>query len=408
VDVRRLKVLLVSYTHKVGGQATYIAGPPQDCAKYLRERVAKLTFIEQPSPISDDLTLTATVWEHGVQIRIVRCPWGWPRPLEGRNIEERAPWYYLGFKLREVAGTLYLLWKTSDCYDLYIGVEAINTVLGIWLRLWGRVRSVVYDVIDYSPQRFVSPVLNTVFHGLDSWCAAHANYCWNQTALIGQDRARRNPRVAARQLVKPSGMPAARIQQRSNDQVTRTDLIYVGTLQARDGVWVMLEALPIILRAVPAATLRIIGNGNEEAAMKHWLADRGLIAHVKFLGMIGDPEAVESWVAKSGVALAPYRDDPGSVKRYNDPSKPKLYLACGVPVVITQVPPVAEEIQRDGAGVAVAGDPEAFAQGVLRLLTDQPFYQACRHGATRLAARYTWERIFDDLFAQMEAVVTHG
>lgn len=408
MELRPLKVLLVSYTHKVGGQATYIAGPPQDCARYVRERVAKLAFIEQPNPISDDLTLTATIWERGRPTRIVRCPWGWPRPREGRNIEERAPWYYLGFKLREVAGTLYLLWATRDHYDLYIGVEAINTVVGIWLRLWGRVRGVVYDVIDYSPQRFASPVLNALFHRLDGWCAAQADYCWNQTALIGQDRARHNPRVAARQLVKPSGMPAARIRQRPDDQVTRTDLVYVGTLQARDGVWVMLEALPTVLRAVPTAVLRIIGNGNEEAAMQQWVAERGLGRHVEFLGMIGDPDAVESWVAKSGVALAPYRDEPGSVKRYNDPSKPKLYLACGVPVVITQVPPVAEEIHRAGAGVAVAGEAEAFAQGVLRLLTDESFYQACRRGAARLAARYSWERIFDDLFAQMEAVTTHG
>ncbi len=142
--------------------------------------------------------------------------------------------------------------------------------------------------------------------------------------------------------------------------------------------------------------------------MKQWVAERGLSQHVEFLGMIGEPGVVESWVAKSGVALAPYRDDPGSVKRYNDPSKPKLYLACGVPVVIPRVPPVAEEIQREEAGVAVSGDPQAFGQGILRLVTDEVLWQVCRRGAVRLAARYTWERIFDDLFAQMDAVVTHG
>ncbi len=407
MDLHHRKVLLVSYTHKVRGEPTYMAGPPQDCARYLRERAAKLTFIEQPNPISDDLTLTATVWERGALVATVRCPWGWPRPREGRNIQDRAPGYYLGFKLRELLGTLYLLWKTHDRYDLYIGVEAVNAMLGVWLRGWGCVRYVVYDVIDYSPQRFASSWLNRLFHGMDGWCAARVDACWNQTPLVGQERARRHLRGLSRQLVKPSGMPAERVWSLPDEQVERTTLTYVGTLQARDGVWGMLEALPVILRTVPTCRLRIIGSGNEELAMKRWVAARDLSRHVEFLGMIGDPAVVESWVAKSRVALAPYRNDPGSVKRYNDPSKPRLYLACGTPVVITRVPLVADEIHREGAGVAVEDAPQALAQGVLRVLTDEAFYRTCRQGAVRLAACYTWERIFDRLFASMNGAAAH-
>ncbi len=141
--------------------------------------------------------------------------------------------------------------------------------------------------------------------------------------------------------------------------------------------------------------------------MRRWVVEHGLASHVIFLGMIGEPAVVEQWTAKSGVALAPYQDEPTSVKWYNDPSKPRLYLACGTPVVITKVPPVAEAIAREGAGVAVSGDPQAFAQGILRLLTDEAFYQACRRGASRLAAQHTWERIFDQLFDTMSPLITH-
>ena len=401
MEPSQLKALLVSYTYKVNGRPTHIAGPPQDCARYLRERAVKLTFIEQPSPISNDLTVTATVWQQGHPVRVLRCPWTWPRLQDGRNIEQQAPGYYLGFKLSEWLATLYLLVRTWDRYDLYIGVEAVNAVVGVWLRRCRRVRWVVYDVIDYSPERFASPRLNRVFHWLDRWCAARVDFCWNQTVRVEQARAQRDGRLRSRQLVKPSGVSADRIRPLPLEAVERHVVIYVGTLQARDGAWLMLEALPAIVRAVPRCVLRIIGAGNEEPAMQRWLRAQGLEDHVHFLGMIGDPDIVEAWVAKSRVALAPYRDDAGSVKRYNDPSKPRLYLACGVPVVITRVPPVAEEIEREHAGVAVEDNPDALAHGVIRLLRDEAWYRTCRDGALRVAHRYTWDQIFDRLFHAM-------
>lgn len=402
MSVNQLKVLLVSYTYKVDDQPTYIAGPPQDCAQYLRTRVAKLAFIEQPSPISEDLALTATVWEHGQRVQAIRCAWGRPRVCDGRNLEQHTPWHYVWFKCRELLVTLYLVWKVRDRYDLFIGVEAINAMVGVWLRRLRRVKRVVYDVIDYSPQRFASPRLNRFFHAFDGWCVAHVDFCWNQTALVGQARAQRGMRVASVQLVKPSGAHAGRIHHLPEDRIGRTTLVYVGSLQARDGVWVMLDALPAIVREVPAVTLRIIGAGNEEAAMRSWLEARRLDDRVQFLGMVGDRTAVEQVVATSAVALAPYQDTGDTVKRYNDPSKPRLYLACGVPVVITRVPPVADEIDREGAGLAVSSHDGAFARAVVRLLTDEALYRACRQGAVRLAERYTWDRIFDQLFRTMD------
>ncbi len=188
MDLSSLKVLLVSYTHKVGGKTTYMAGPPQDCAHYLRERAAKLTFIEQPSPISSDVTLTATVWTRGAAPSVIR--WAWPSPpiTEGRNLEERAPVTFLAFKIRELLGTLYLLTRTRDRYDLYIGVEAPNAVTGVCLRWLGWVRRVVYDVIDYSPRRFASPTLNQFFHWLDGWCVRHVDVCWSQTSGVACGR----------------------------------------------------------------------------------------------------------------------------------------------------------------------------------------------------------------------------
>ena len=39
-----------------------------------------------------------------------------------------------------------------------------------------------------------------------------------------------------------------------------------------------------------------------------------------------------------------------SMTQYTDPSKPKQFMACGLPVIITAVPWVAEEIEKKQYG----------------------------------------------------------
>jgi len=65
--------------------------------------------------------------------------------------------------------------------------------------------------------------------------------------------------------------------------------------------------------------------------------------------------------------------------------------------VITQVPPVAKEINQRGAGCAVPYEAEALANAFIRLLTDEDYFIRCREEAHAMAQDYTWEKIYDKL-----------
>ena len=55
-----------------------------------------------------------------------------------------------------------------------------------------------------------------------------------------------------------------------------------------------------------------------------------------------------------------------------------MYLACGLPVVITRVPPIAGEIEENNAGLAIDYSKEELVNAVLRLLSDEKLYLECR------------------------------
>src|SRR3989344_3727201 len=48
-------------------------------------------------------------------------------------------------------------------YDLFIGLEAVNAIAGILLRKLGIVKTVVYYVSDYSPDRYKPKWVNDLY-----------------------------------------------------------------------------------------------------------------------------------------------------------------------------------------------------------------------------------------------------
>jgi glycosyltransferase involved in cell wall biosynthesis len=93
------------------------------------------------------------------------------------------------------------------------------------------------------------------------------------------------------------------------------------------------------------------------------------------------------------VAVAPYHTGVESFTRYADPAKLKAYLAAGLPIVTTDVPPNAAEVAERGGGEVVPFGAEPMAWAIERLLTDAAGWQQRRGAALQLAAEYDWGRI---------------
>ena len=74
--------------------------------------------------------------------------------------------------------------------DLFVGIDNLNALAGIFLRKLGAVRRVAYYVIDYTPRRFANPLLNRLYHWIDRTCVRHADVIWNLSSRMHKVRAR--------------------------------------------------------------------------------------------------------------------------------------------------------------------------------------------------------------------------
>ncbi len=128
------------------------------------------------------------------------------------------------------------------------------------------------------------------------------------------------------------------------------------------------------------AVLAVAGDGVRRAA----LAYRAARLPVRFTGHIADRSAVAALLASADVVLAP-----GPVETFGLAALEAL--ACGTPVVVNESSALPEVV--GDAGVAVAGTPEAFAEGV-RNLMERPEPER-RAAARARAEHFGWPQAVD-------------
>jgi len=120
--------------------------------------------------------------------------------------------------------------------------------------------------------------------------------------------------------------------------------------------------------------------------------------YVTFTGFVKEYSDVEEILKNAAVAVAPYVDDDKTYTRYTDPTKPKDYMAYGIPVVITKVPQVAYEIEKNKCGFAILYNKQELVDAISTLLTDDRIWLEFKRNTIAMAKKYTWNKIFNKAF----------
>ncbi|HMT44292.1 MAG TPA: glycosyltransferase [Chakrabartia sp.] len=164
----------------------------------------------------------------------------------------------------------------------------------------------------------------------------------------------------------------------------------VGALIPRKRQGLIIDALA----ALPGAKLVLIGKGEDEARLKAQAAQLGVAERVRFTGAIPQDE-IARWLAASDVMCLPSASE-GLANAWVEA------LACGTPVVITNVGGARELIDRPEAGRLVEPDPGAIAAAIRAVLDSPPAPEAVRAAAMR----FTWEANRDALYAHLSGLVS--
>lgn len=143
-------------------------------------------------------------------------------------------------------------------------------------------------------------------------------------------------------------------------------VLFFGSWAGYKGLDVLFDAFEIVHRALPDARLELAGAPTREVP-EEWVVARCAALHGAARATAGyvPVEAVRDLFARATVVALPHREGFQSAVAY-------LAFTLARPVVCTRVGDVADAVDRSGAGLAVpAGDPEAFAAALMRVLTER-------------------------------------
>lgn len=152
-------------------------------------------------------------------------------------------------------------------------------------------------------------------------------------------------------------------------------LATVGALIPRKGQAIAIDALV----QIPGARLALAGTGPDEAILRARAEARGLADRVLFLGPVPNDE-VPALLSAADVFVLPTASE-GLANAWVEA------LACGTPVVTTDIPGAGELITAPQHGRLVPRDADAIASAVRDLLANPPAREAVASGAEG----YSWE-----------------
>ena len=166
-------------------------------------------------------------------------------------------------------------------------------------------------------------------------------------------------------------------------------LVGVGNLVPVKGFDLAIRALALL----EDAHLAIIGTGDERAALERLARATGVAERVHFLGGIAHATLPVLYSAADAMVL-PSRHE-GLANDWIEA------LACGTPIVVSDVGGVREVVQSAAAGRIVARDPQSIAAGIREVLV-QP---RKRREVAGTVARFDWRAHAEALARHYDSIV---
>ena len=156
------------------------------------------------------------------------------------------------------------------------------------------------------------------------------------------------------------GLPAEEIRKRFC--VEEELVLYMGQLHGGQYAELFIEAAGILKEKYPEVTFAIVGGGYRENTLKEY-AEK-LKVKIIFTGLVPHEE-IPYYINASDICVACFEDN--GITRSKSPLKIVEYMACGKPVVASDVGEVKGML--GDAGILVPpGDAKALAEGIERLL----------------------------------------
>lgn len=248
------------------------------------------------------------------------------------------------------------------------------------------------------------PLIQRLYLGLTThWAARRARILLADSEATRQDLIRlygaqpQRIRVvypAVDERFSPQALPGEAETIRQTYHLPSTYLLYVGTLQPRKNLGVLIEALNHTRSDVTLAVVGGVGWGGEAARLQSLVARLGLDSRVRFLGH------------------APNADLPALMRQATAVALPSLYegfgmplaeaMACGTPTLASNTSSLPEVVGEAGI-LLPPRDVAAWAAAIDHLWTSPSLREDLRGHGLSQARQFTWDRAAEATEKALEA-----
>lgn len=398
------RILIATFSPWKNGKRLPTNGMVEPLVDYFSSKYVDVYLLDQPHPGSDILIPRVEIYKNGKFSKIGKLSFLisalYPL-LAAQNVSATQ----ISFKLRDFLSVIDLVVGQKLKIDLFIGFESVNAIAGIFLKKVGCIKKVVYYVSDFSPKRYKSKWFNRFYLFLDKTAARYSDATWNVSDAmpVAREKLGYDMKIFSPQILAPNAFFKKDIKFLPLEKTKPYSVIYAGTLGLENGPDLAIKMMPQIIKNIPSALLTIAGGGRpeDEKLLKDLIQKLNLEKSVNFVGFVPTNKELYELVRKHRLLVAPYKAIPESVRWYADAVKIRMALACGLPVVTTQVPPNGKLAEKAGAGIITNDNPKDLAKTVISIFSDKKQYLKMRNAATTAAKENTWENSYTHALQKM-------
>jgi glycosyltransferase involved in cell wall biosynthesis len=163
-------------------------------------------------------------------------------------------------------------------------------------------------------------------------------------------------------------------------------IFYVGMLEKRKGVDILIRAISIIKKDISEIHLFIAGTGKEEINLKNLVKELNVEENVKFLGFISEEEKY-SYYKSADVCVFPSRFD------WSPVVLPEA-MACGNPVVASNVGGIPYIVEDGKTGLLFEFENvEDLAEKIITLVKDKELREKMGEAGKGRVKEFSWEKV---------------
>jgi glycosyltransferase involved in cell wall biosynthesis len=177
-------------------------------------------------------------------------------------------------------------------------------------------------------------------------------------------------------------------------------VLFLSRINMKKGLDILVRAFALVTKRVPNARLAIVGSSDPPKfgdQVASWIKESGISDYVVMPGLLVGEQKIQAF-ADADVFVLPSHAENFGFAVFEA-------MACRVPVVISDTLDYASEVKSHQAGMSVPRDPEAFADAIVRVLTDRDLRRRLGQNGFDLAQTYSWDATGERVERTIECIL---